>query len=47
MDEMCLVIKGKKNWLWREVDQDGFELDIYCYNPEKINKLLSDFLRNY
>lgn len=28
MDEMCLVIKGKKYWLWRAVDQDGFELDI-------------------
>jgi putative transposase len=28
MDEMCLVMKGKKHWLWREVDQDGFELDI-------------------
>lgn len=28
MDEMCLVIKGKKHWLWRAVDQDGFELDI-------------------
>jgi putative transposase len=27
-DEMCLVMKGKKHWLWREVDQDGFELDI-------------------
>jgi putative transposase len=28
MDEMCLVIKGKKHWLWRAVDQDGYELDI-------------------
>ena len=28
MDEMCLVMKGKKHWLWRAVDQDGFELDI-------------------
>ena len=28
MDEMCLVIKGKKHWLWRAVDQEGYELDI-------------------
>ena len=28
MNEMCLVMKGKKHWLWRAVDQDGFELDI-------------------
>ncbi len=28
MDEMCLVMKGKKHWLWRAVDQDGYELDI-------------------
>ena len=28
MDEMCLVMNGKKHWLWRAVDQDGYELDI-------------------
>jgi putative transposase len=28
MDEMCLVMKGKKHWLWRAVDQDSFEHDI-------------------
>ena len=28
MDEMCLVMKGKKYWLWRAVDQEGYELDI-------------------
>jgi putative transposase len=28
MDEMCLVMKGKKHWLWREVEQEGYELDI-------------------
>jgi len=28
MDEMCLFMKGKKQWLWQAVDQDGFELDI-------------------
>ena len=29
MDEMCLVMKEKKHWLWRAVDQDGYELDIF------------------
>ena len=28
MDEVCLVMNGKKYWLWRAVDQDGYELDI-------------------
>ncbi len=28
MDEMCLVMNGVKFWLWRAVDQDGYELDI-------------------
>jgi putative transposase len=28
LDEMCLVMNGKKYWLWRAVDQDGYELDI-------------------
>ena len=28
MDEMCIVMKGIKFWLWRAVDQDGYELDI-------------------
>jgi putative transposase len=28
LDEVCLTINGKKYWLWRAVDQDGYELDI-------------------
>ena len=28
VDEMQLKIRGKKDWLWRAVDQDGFVLDI-------------------
>src|SRR3954468_21899208 len=27
LDEVCLVIGGKKHWLWRAVDQDGVVLD--------------------
>src|SRR3954468_20788123 len=28
LDEVCLTIRGKKNWLWRAVDQDGFVLAV-------------------
>jgi len=28
LDEMCLIMNKKKYWLWRAVDQDGYELDI-------------------
>jgi putative transposase len=27
LDEVCLMIRGKKHWLWRAVDQDGVVLD--------------------
>src|SRR3954467_10161387 len=26
--EVCLMIAGKKHWLWRAVDQDGVVLDV-------------------
>jgi putative transposase len=28
LDEVCLTIKGKRYWLWRAIDQDGYELDV-------------------
>jgi putative transposase len=28
LDEMVIKIAGKKHWLWRAVDQDGFVLDV-------------------
>src|SRR3954453_16629407 len=28
LDEVCLMIRGTKYWLWRAVDQDGFVLDV-------------------
>jgi hypothetical protein len=28
LDEMAVTIRGKKYWLWRAVDQDGFVLDV-------------------
>ncbi|RJG40444.1 IS6 family transposase [Mesorhizobium sp. DCY119] len=28
LDEVVLTIRGRKHWLWRAVDQDGFVLDV-------------------
>src|SRR3712207_4745734 len=28
LDEVCLMIRGQKRWLWRAVDQDGIVLDV-------------------
>ncbi|TDQ07876.1 DDE superfamily endonuclease [Phyllobacterium brassicacearum] len=28
LDEVVVSIAGKKQWLWRAVDQDGFVLDV-------------------
>src|SRR3954467_7485940 len=28
LDEVQIKIAGKKHWLWRAVDQDGFVLDV-------------------
>lgn len=28
LDEIVVTIAGKKHWLWRAVDQDGFVLDV-------------------
>lgn len=28
LDEAVMTIRGKKHWLWRAVDQDGFVLDV-------------------
>src|SRR3954453_16581564 len=28
LDEVCLLIRGKKHWLWRAVDQEGVVLDV-------------------
>src|SRR5919107_5069080 len=28
LDEVCLMIRGQKHWLWRAVDQTGMVLDV-------------------
>jgi putative transposase len=32
MDEVVITIRGKKHWLWRAVDQQGFVLDVLVQN---------------
>ena len=32
LDEVVISIGGKKHWLWRAVDQDGFVLDVLVQN---------------
>lgn len=32
LDECVITINGKKQWLWRAVDQDGFVLDVLVQN---------------
>ena len=46
MDEMCLVMKGRKYWLWRAVDQDGYELDI-SLQSRKNKQAAKRFSGNY
>ena len=44
LDEMCLVINKKKHWLWRAVDQDGYELDI-LFQSRRNKKAAKRFFR--
>ena len=32
LDEVVITIAGKKHWLWRAVDQDGYVLDEFVQN---------------
>jgi len=34
MDEVVITIRGKKHWLWRAVDQQGFVLDVLVGGKE-------------
>ncbi|CCV09427.1 hypothetical protein MESS2_p120013 [Mesorhizobium metallidurans STM 2683] len=33
LDEVVITIAGKKHWLWRAVDQEGYVLDEICPDP--------------
>lgn len=43
LDETVITIRGKKHWLWRAVDQDGFVLDVLVqsrHNAKAAKRLL-------
>jgi putative transposase len=37
LDEVVISIGGKKHWLWRAVDQDGFVLDVLVQSRRNTN----------
>jgi len=48
LDESVITIAGKKNWLWRAVDQDGFVLDVLVQssrNTEAAKRLMRKLLK--
>jgi putative transposase len=48
LDEVAVSIAGKKQWLWRAVDQDGFVLDILvqsCRNAKAVMHLIRKLLQ--
>ena len=32
LDEVVIVMRGKKHWLWRAIDENGFVLDVLVQN---------------
>jgi putative transposase len=48
LDEVVITIAGKKHWLWRAVDQDGFVLDVLVQSrrdKKAAKRLLRKLLR--
>ncbi len=48
LDEVRIVIRGKLNWLWRSVDQDGYVLDEILQprrNTKAAKRLLTRLLK--
>src|SRR3954447_21967106 len=48
LDEVVITIAGKKHWLWRAVDQDGYILDEIVQtrrNTKAATRLLKHLLR--
>ena len=48
LDEVVITIAGKKHWLWRAVDQDGFVLDVLVQsrrNQQAAKRLLRKLLK--
>ncbi|NKK61553.1 IS6 family transposase [Rhizobium leguminosarum bv. viciae] len=48
LDEVVITIGGKKHWLWRAVDQDGFVLDVLVQsrrNAKAAKRLMRKLLK--
>jgi putative transposase len=48
LDEVVVTIAGKKHWLWRAVDQDGFVLDVLVQsrrNTKAAKRLMRKLLK--
>jgi len=48
LDEVVITIAGKKHWLWRAVDQDGFVLDVLVQsrrNAKAAKRLMRKLLK--
>jgi putative transposase len=48
LDEVAISIGGKKHWLWRAVDQDGFVLDVLVQsrrNTKAAKRLMRKLLK--
>ncbi|AXA43633.1 transposase-like protein [Rhizobium leguminosarum] len=48
LDECVVAINGKKQWLWRAVDQDGFVLDVLVQsrrNAKAAKRLMRKLLK--
>ncbi|MDL2409653.1 IS6 family transposase [Rhizobium calliandrae] len=48
LDEAVVSIRGKKHWLWRAVDQDGFVLDVLVQsrrNAKAAKRLIRKLLK--
>lgn len=48
LDEVVITIAGKKHWLWRAVDQEGFVLDVLVQsrrNAEAAKRLMRKLLK--
>lgn len=49
LDEAIITIAGKKHWLWRAVDQDGFVLDVLVQsrrNARAAKRLMRKLLKS-
>jgi putative transposase len=48
LDEVVITVRGKKRWLWRAVDQDGFILDVLVQsrrNAKAAKRLMRKLLK--